>query len=211
VLSSFFPATKALAEIPAPDYPATKRCNRRGLTALGAHLVRQMMKDGMLIEADHLSERAREDVLKITDAAHYPVVSGHTDTGGTWSAKELRELKAAGGVSSQHLDDPATMAKAIVGRPGGLGSDTGGFATLPGKAALSYPFHVAGQTFARQRTGDRTFDLSTDGMAHYGLLPDLLAAVAREPQGAKALRILDGSAEAYLRMWEKAGTLSGRR
>jgi hypothetical protein len=96
------------------------------------------------------------------------------------------------------------MAKAIVSRPGGLGSDTGGFASLPGKAPLSYPFRLAGQTFSREQTGDKTFDLATDGVAHYGLLPDLLAAMAQQPGGAQALKILDGSAEAYLRMWERA-------
>ncbi|HEY6763095.1 MAG TPA: membrane dipeptidase [Baekduia sp.] len=210
VLSQFFPATKALAQIRPPRYTAGKHCNTQGLTPLGAHLVRQMMKSGMLIEADHLSERARDAVLKITDAAHYPVVSGHTDTGGTWSATELKALKAGGGVSSQRLSDPAALAKAIVARPGGLGSDTGGFAALPGKTPLTYPFTLDGQTFTRQQTGDRTFDLATDGMAHYGLLPDLLAAMAREPEGARALAVLNGSAEAYLRMWEKARTASGK-
>jgi hypothetical protein len=102
------------------------------------------------------------------------------------------------------------MAKAIVSRPGGLGSDTGGFASLPGKTPLTYPFHLAGQTFTRQQTGDKAFDLSTDGMAHYGLLPDLLAAMVHEPQGSKALAVLDGSAEAYIRMWEKARTASDK-
>jgi microsomal dipeptidase-like Zn-dependent dipeptidase len=203
VLSSFFPATKALADVPAPAYPKAKRCNTRGLTPLGAHLVRQMMKTGMLIEADHMSERAREEVLKITSARGYPVVSGHTDTGGTWSAGELRRLAGAGGVSSQRLDGPAALARAIVARPGGLGTDTGGFASLPGPQPLTYPFHLAGQTFVRQQTGERTFDLAADGVAHYGLLPDLLAAMTREPQGARALAILDGSAERYLRAWER--------
>jgi microsomal dipeptidase-like Zn-dependent dipeptidase len=204
VLSQFFPATKALAKVPEPSYPTAKRCNKRGLTPLGEHLVKAMMARGMLIEADHLSERAREAVLRITGARGYPVVSGHTDTGGTWSAKELRELAAAGGVSSQHVGAPAAMAKAIDARPGGLGTDTGGFATLPGPAPLAYPFRLDGQTFTRQQTGDRVFDLTTDGMAHYGLLPDLLAAMAREPGGARALRTLEGSAERYLRTWTRA-------
>jgi len=190
--------------VPAPRYPAGRRCNVRGLTPLGEHVVRRMMREGMLIEADHLSERARDRLLQITGARDYPVVSGHTDTGGTWSAGELAHLHAAGGVSSQRLDDPAALARAIVARPGGLGTDTGGFASLPGPHALSYPFHLAGQTFTRQQTGERSFDLATDGVAHYGLLPDLLAATARAPQGRRALAILDGSAERYLRMWERA-------
>jgi hypothetical protein len=58
--------------------------------------------------------------------------------------------------------------------------------------------------FARQRTGTRTFDLNRDGMAHYGLLPDLLADAARRPGGDAAMRTLLGSAEAYLRTWERA-------
>jgi microsomal dipeptidase-like Zn-dependent dipeptidase len=204
VLSQFFPATKALAKVPEPAYPKAKRCNVRGLTPLGAHVVRAMMRRGMLIEADHLSERARDAVLRITGAAGYPVVSGHTDTGGTWSAGELAALKRAGGVSSQRLAAPEALAKAIVARPGGLGTDTGGFASLPGPHALAYPFRLDGQTFTRQQTGERRFDLAADGMAHYGLLPDLLAAMARAPQGRRALAILDGSAERYLRMWERA-------
>jgi microsomal dipeptidase-like Zn-dependent dipeptidase len=205
VLSQFFPATKALAKVPEPAYPKARRCNVRGLTPLGEHLVRAMMQRGMLIEADHLSERARDAVLRITGARGYPVVSGHTDTGGTWSARELRALKAAGGVTSQRLADPATLATAVDARPGGLGTDTGGFASLPGAAPLTYPFRLDGQTFTRQQTGERTFDLATDGMAHYGLLPDLLAAMARKPGGRRALATLEGSAERYLRMWERAG------
>lgn len=39
-------------------------------------------------------------------------------------------------------------------------------------------------------------------MAHYGLLPDLLAAMARAPQGRRATALLFRSAEGYLRMWE---------
>jgi len=67
-----------------------------------------------------------------------------------------------------------------------------------------------GQTFTREVTGTRTFDLDTDGMAHYGLLPDLLAAMVRQPEGSKALRILDRSAEDYISMWEKARTASAK-
>jgi hypothetical protein len=89
-----------------------------------------------------------------------------------------------------------------------LGSDVGGFASLPGPSAeggpLGYPFrsfkgHV---TFRRQRTGTRAFDLSTDGVAHYGLVADLLADVQRQPGGRKALDLLFHSAEGYLRMWD---------
>jgi microsomal dipeptidase-like Zn-dependent dipeptidase len=213
VLSGFFPATKLLKNVKAPKYSKQKRCNPRGLTALGRHLVTRMMDKGMLIELDHMSERAREDVLKLAQKRHYPgVVSGHSDTGGHWTTSELRRLTALGGVASQRLDQPAALAKAIDARTRygakgvGLGTDVGGFSTLPSKAALAYPFRIggAGPEFARQVTGQRTFDLNADGMAHYGLLPDLLAATAQAPGGAKALGLLERSAETYLCMWAAA-------
>jgi hypothetical protein len=59
-------------------------------------------------------------------------------------------------------------------------------------------------SFARQTTGERTFEYNSDGVAHYGLLPDLLADMARRPDGRKAMGLLFRSAEAYLRMWELA-------
>jgi hypothetical protein len=91
-----------------------------------------------------------------------------------------------------------------------LGSDVGGFASLPGPrragAPLRYPFrsYLGHVTFGRQRTGTRVFDLNRDGVAHYGLLADLIADVQRQPQGRRALGLLFHSAEAYLRTWERA-------
>jgi hypothetical protein len=58
--------------------------------------------------------------------------------------------------------------------------------------------------FDRQRTGQRSFDLNTDGVAHYGLIADLLADAQQQPGGEQALRTLFGSAEAYLEMWGRA-------
>jgi len=222
VLSQFFPATKALAAAPKPTYAPGRHCNVRGLTDLGRHLVRRMMSKGMLVEMDHMSENAREDVLKLAEQQRYPVVSGHSDTGGTWTTSELRRLTALGGVASQTLAGPAELAQNIVARRRyrspdhyfgvGLGTDTGGFSTLPAARPdaaarpLAYPFHVNGSavSFTRERTGERTFDLNTDGVAHYGLLPDLLADMASRPHGKEATALLFRSAESYLRMWELA-------
>jgi hypothetical protein len=189
----------------------------RGLTKLGAHLVRSMMREGMLIELDHMSEKAREQVLAIAERARYPgVVSGHSDTGGLWTTSELRRLTALGGIASQRLASPAELADAIVARQRyrspkhrfavGLGTDTGGFASLPGPPStpLAYPFTIDGVSFERQRTGERTFDYNADGVAHYGMLPDLLADMARSPNGARATDLLFGSAEAYVDMWSAA-------
>jgi microsomal dipeptidase-like Zn-dependent dipeptidase len=218
VLAGFFPGTQAIADEGMPAYPAGRQCNARGLTALGRHLIRAMMARHMLIEVDHLSERARESVLRMAEGAQYPLVSSHTDTGGTWTTRDLRRLYAVGGFATARPETAGPLASRILQlsrlAPGGvgLGTDTGGFAALPGPRAdaaqnpLPYPFRSfdGHARFTRERTGERVFDLNTDGVAHYGLFADLLADMQRTRRGAAALRVLFRSAEAYLETWRRA-------
>jgi microsomal dipeptidase-like Zn-dependent dipeptidase len=221
-LSQFFPDAKRVLGIPIPDYPAGKQCNAKGLTNLGRYLVRRMMANHMLIEVDHMSERARLAVLKMAEAHHYPLVSSHTDTGGFWTRSDLQRLYALGGFATARLDDPTQLADTILKfrrdkSPShyfgvGLGTDTGGFSELPGPPAdavqnpLQYPFHsyLGNVKFARERSGERTYDLNSDGVAHYGLVPDLLADMQTEPRGSTAMRLLFRSAQAYLDTWSSA-------
>jgi hypothetical protein len=46
-----------------------------------------------------------------------------------------------------------------------------------GGTAVRYPFRTfdGGSTVDRQRTGERVFDVNSDGFAHYGMVPDWLA------------------------------------
>ncbi|MEA2389749.1 MAG: hypothetical protein QOG41_2522 [Thermoleophilaceae bacterium] len=215
--------TLVLGQVPEsiPVYPPGRQCNARGLTRLGEYAIRRLMDNHMLIEVDHMSERARQRVLAIAEERHYPLVSSHTDTGGKWVPSELRRLYAVGGFAAARVDDAARLPAKILSfrryrRKGlvgvGLGTDTGGFNALPGPAAdakrnpLPYPFRAfRGKVWCgRQRTGTRTYDLNVDGMAHYGLLPDLLADARRRRDGRRALGLLFHSAEAYLRTWELA-------
>jgi microsomal dipeptidase-like Zn-dependent dipeptidase len=203
---------------PCPEAGQGSSCNSKGLTDLGDYAIRALMSSHMLIEADHLSERARESVLQIAEQRHYPLISSHTNTGGFWTDSDLRRLFALGGYATARIDDADKLPAAInryrqFKSPNrylgiGLGSDTGGFNELPAapKTPLAYPFrpyrgHVV---FSRQRTGTRTFDLNEDGVAHYGLLPDLLAKTQTEPHGRAALGLLFHSAEAYLETWNRA-------
>jgi microsomal dipeptidase-like Zn-dependent dipeptidase len=196
---------------PATAAQSGRVCNQRGLTDLGEYAIRRMMDKHMLIEVDHLSEWAREKVLAISEARHYPLVSSHTGTGGLWTADELKRLFAQGGFATATIDDAAKMPAKILGfgRPAiGIGSDTGGFNALPGPdpGRLHYPFRsfTGRVTFKRERTGEKSFDLGTDGMAHYGLLPDLLADAQRRKDGRRALGVLFHSADAYIRTWQRA-------
>ena len=222
VLSPLFGPLASLSPEPLPIYPAGPQCNSLGLTSLGAYAVNRLMDNHMIIEADHLSERARLQVLAIAEARHYPLVSSHTGTGGFWTASDLERLAAIGGFATATLDEPAALAGKVLAiqRSGGggafgvgLGTDTGGFNELPGPdrspghKALAYPFRsLDGRVlFQRQRSGQRTFDINKDGMAHYGLMPDLLAGVEQQPGGPQATSVLLRSAEAYLRSWARTG------
>jgi microsomal dipeptidase-like Zn-dependent dipeptidase len=59
------------------------------------------------------------------------------------------------------------------------------------------------------RMGDRVFDYNTDGLAHYGLLPDFLQDLRNVELPAAAFDALFSSAEHYTQTWEKAQRISG--
>jgi microsomal dipeptidase-like Zn-dependent dipeptidase len=52
--------------------------------------------------------------------------------------------------------------------------------------------------------GRRTFDFNVDGLAHYGMLPDLLQDLKNIGLGTSALEALFSSADAYLSTWERS-------
>ena len=154
-------------------------------------------------------------------SAHYPLISSHNGTGGEWTSGELVRLYKLGGFAAVTPDvAPALAAKvlamakhdhhAFVGV--GLGTDTNGFSSLPGPRSdaaqhpLRYPFrsYDASVSFNRERTGTRTFDVNKDGVAHFGLVADLIADMERTRAGRRALAFLFNSAEAYLETWQRA-------
>jgi microsomal dipeptidase-like Zn-dependent dipeptidase len=206
---------------PCPEVGQGTMCNSKGLTALGAYLVERMMDARMLIEMDHLSERARLEVLALAEARDYPVVSSHTNTGGIWTPSDLRRLYALGGFATARPATAAALAQDILSfqpyqRTGqvlgvGLGTDTGGFNSSPGPDPsattnpLHYPFKPYGSNvlFYCELTGTHQFNFNTQGIAQYGQYPDLLAYMRQRPGGLEASRILFHSAEAYLEMWQR--------
>jgi microsomal dipeptidase-like Zn-dependent dipeptidase len=205
-----------------PTYPPGPVCNAKGLTSLGRYLVTKMIANHMVIEADHLGEKARDTVLSIAAANDYPVISSHTGTGGKWPADQLQRLYAMGGLATARSDTAPNVVSKILELSQsrsprfyfgvGLGTDTGGFNSQPGprpdarQHPLPYPFtSFDGRVrFTRQRTGSRTFDINTDGIAHYGLIADLVADMGLQNDGATATSLLFRSAEAYLEMWQRA-------
>lgn len=204
-------------------------CQNAGLTSLGEHLLTEMMRRGMVIEADHFPRRSYARVFEILEAADYPVA-------GTHGLNNDGRVYALGGVSKTGLGrcgdpaNPGAMTDRLAGRVAtieanggypaeGFGFDMNGFAGAPGPRfgdeascattqsdPITYPFtSVAGDvTFTPPRLGTREVDFNTEGMIHIGLFPELLEDARRTGSTDADLEPLFRSAEGYLRMWERA-------
>ncbi len=101
----------------------------------------------------------------------------------------------------------------------GFGFDLNGFAgaagprfgdnsvcSEPQSNPITYPFdsYAGDVTFTHPQLGVREFDFNTEGMAHIGLLPELIEDARRDGVTDDELEPLFRSAEAYIRMWERA-------
>ncbi|WP_416398982.1 hypothetical protein [Allohahella sp. A8] len=209
-----------------PYYDESRpHCNVRGLTRLGNYLVNRMIDLGMIIEIDHMSNKTAAAVMDIVDARNYSgVVSSHSHMnrdrlGGVHDL--TRRIALAGGVLapynsastslasdiSEYLDvvetTPYLHAVPFATDMSGLGSQAAPRSDTAVNP-LVYPFTTeSGVIVDRQKTGNRVFDLNTDGVAHYGLLPDHLQDI-REQTSDRIYESVMNSAEGYLQMWERA-------
>jgi hypothetical protein len=94
-----------------------------------------------------------------------------------------------------------------------IGTDVNGLAQLPGPSACCTPelFDVYGpQGITRAQSGDRIWDINSDGVAHYGMLPDLFYRWRSEGMPQKLLDPLFRSALGYVDMWTAVETAARR-
>ncbi|MFI6106384.1 discoidin domain-containing protein [Streptomyces sp. NPDC051310] len=212
------PAAEAEKQLPpgvaVPSYAADARCNTRGLTALGEHAVRGMMQRGMMIEIDHMSVKATGRVLDILESASYPgVLSSHSWMDTDWTERVYRlggfiaqYMHGAEGFTAEARRTDALREKYGAGY--GYGTDMNGVGGWPAPRGadtpdpVRYPFRSAdgGSVIDRQTTGERTWDINTDGAAHYGLVPDWLEDI-RVTGGQDVIDDLFRGAESYLTTW----------
>ncbi|MEA2272990.1 MAG: hypothetical protein QOI98_1698 [Solirubrobacteraceae bacterium] len=202
-----------------PVYPPPPHCNTRGLTTLGKHVVRRMMDLGMIVNPDHMSQAAVDDTLTLLETRHYSgVISPHgwMDPGNwprLWKLGGMAfpgHSAAADYVKEWHKYRPKSTPYAF---GWGYGADLGGLSHQPdADGSISYPFKSfdGKVTFDRQKTGDRTFDYSKDGVAHYGLYADWFDDLRKRGGDQLAQDLWDG-AEAYLEMWERASGIDTPR
>ena len=200
-----------------PIYPAPPTCNTRGLSTLGDHTIARMAEKHMIFDPDHMSVKARKASLDVTEALGYPgVFSSHS-----WSTPDAYpRIYKAGGIITPYAGDSTGFVEkweqhlawadpryyfgfgygADINGLGAQGSARG--ADAPDQ--VTYPFEgLGGVTIDKQVSGQRTYDINVDGVAHYGLYPDWIEDLRKLGGDAIAEDMARG-AEAYLQMWERA-------
>ena len=80
------------------------------------------------------------------------------------------------------------------------------------QSQVQYPITtlMSGLMLPQSTAGQRTFNFNTDGLAHYGLLPDFIQDLQNDGLTKQDLGPLFRSAEAYIQMWERAAARSVR-
>ncbi|MEU9133029.1 discoidin domain-containing protein [Kitasatospora sp. NPDC048540] len=212
------PALQAEKELPpgvtVPSYAAGAQCNTRGLTDLGAYAVRGMMKRKMMLEIDHMSVKAADQAFDILESESYPgVISSHSwmDLGWTERLYKLGGFAAQYMSGSEAFSAEAKRTDALRDKYGvgyGYGTDMNGVGGWPAPRGadapnpVKYPFRSVdgGSLIDRQTAGQRTWDLNTDGAAHYGLVPDWIEDI-RQVGGQDVVDDLFRGAESYLHTW----------
>ncbi|MCB9641427.1 MAG: membrane dipeptidase, partial [Myxococcales bacterium] len=217
-----------LSEIQGPALKGNY-CQKTGLTPLGKTLIEMLMKRGMIIDIAHLPRRALSEAYTILEKNDYPATKTHGSSndgrvyalGGMVGADLGRcSDENQPGAMGKGLANAVALAKEKGTYPAeGLGFDLNGFAGGPRprfgpntkcsgtqKNPITYPFKSfdGKVTFTQPSLGERKVDFNQEGMIHIGLLPELIEDVRHDGVDDKALEPLFRSAEAYLRMWEKA-------
>ncbi len=201
-----------------PVYPAKHHCNALGLTGLGEHTIRGLAKRHMVFDPDHMSVKARKTALDLVDSMKYPgVVSSHS-----WSTPDAypRIYDEKGFITPYAGDSTGFVAKwkrhLTWTNPKtywgfGFGADINGLGAQgdprPDAATnhpVTYPFTtLGGVKVDRQVSGQRTYDINKDGVAHYGLYPDWIQDLKMQA-GNDIVKDMSRGPEAYLQMWERA-------
>ncbi len=204
-------------------------CQKHGLTPLGETLLHELMARGMIPDIAHLPQRALGPAYEILEAANYPATKTH---GGINNGR-IYGLGGLVGVGLGRCADPEKPGNMVAGMLNriqeavskgaypaeALSFDLNGFAGAPrprfgpdsGCAQpqpnpMTYPFtsYDGKVTFTQPHLGNREVSFDTEGMIHIGLLPELIEDVRRNGATDADLEPLFRSAEAYIRMWEKA-------
>jgi hypothetical protein len=187
-------------------------------------MISEMAERGMIFDPDHMSARARTQALdfienemdKVNGLPYSGIISSHG-----WADDTIYpRIYELGGVVTPHAGGSASFVEKWRKHKAwaddryyfglGFGSDMNGFSTQGGPRGanaankVTYPFTgFGGVTVDKQVSGTRTYDINTDGVAHYGLYPDWIEDLRRQA-GPEIVDDLTRGSEAFLQMWERA-------
>ena len=216
---------RAFVPDPGPGCPSGQR-NSRALTATGIEGIREMMRLGMLIDIDHMSQDAVDQALSLAETVQpggYPLNSGHNNLRGPHRPGEavteraltatqyqrIGALHGMAGVGSSEQDAEAWLKVYLAvtaalghGAVAGFGTDTNGLALgMPPRPGSAVHYTSA---FPASRDGPKTWNYNEVGVAHYGMLPDFLQDVGSLEGGAAVVSKVMGGTEYFYQTWRKA-------
>lgn len=209
-------------------------CQKTGLTDKGVTLIKGIMKRGMIPEIDHLPRRSYLDVFALLEESNYPAAGTHGNTHSGKLYSDIGGFSKSQFDRCARSEMPGNMARDfrrhrdLIRDAGGFeatgfGFDFNGLAGMPGPRfgedsrcpeeqtnPVEYPFmsYDGAITFEQPRIGERVIDFNTEGMVHIGLVAELIEDARRTGVTNEDLDILFRSAEGYIRMWERAESLS---
>jgi microsomal dipeptidase-like Zn-dependent dipeptidase len=183
-----------------------------------------MMRLGMLIDVDHMSQAAVDQALTLAQSFGYPVNSGHNGIRGSFGTDSQTErslrpdqyasigkLHGMAGVGSsgtpadQWRDSYNLVVQTMgAGAVAGFGTDTDGFALgmpPPKPAAGTPPAVQYSAAFPQSTDGNKKWDYNNDGVAHYGMLTDFLQDVGSHANGKATIDNLMQGAEYFYQTW----------
>lgn len=222
---------KYLAQITMPPLVGAY-CQNATMTPLGEHMIAAMMERGMIIEVDHLPQWSYLRAYELLQKADYPASGSHGrnhdgmlyELGGVSTTGFGRCRDDKPGSTVQGFKDKIDFITEHGGYPGeGFGFDLNGFAgargprfgdgvcPTPQTDPVTYPFksYAGDVEFTEPVVGERTLDFNTEGLVHIGLLPELIEDARKDAVDEADLEPLFRSAEAYIRMWERAEQRAG--
>ncbi len=243
VVKNYFLTPDPLAE----TYRLTPRGhrNQKGLTPIGEFAIQEIMRRGMMIDIDHMSEKSANRTLEIADAPiKYPINSGHNgirglDSSGsqsenTRSDAQLEKIFGLGGMlgvgfskssSTQFQRNYSLAVSKMAGIPAAIGTDINGLEPAPAPRFGKYANFYSGGGSADDRTrvryvgvsspgtgepltvlqtGNKKWNINTDGVAHYGLLPDFLQELKNVGLTSDDRTSFFMSANEFAQMWDKS-------
>ncbi|MFT4189300.1 MAG: membrane dipeptidase [Aeromicrobium sp.] len=221
-LGSLLGAVSSASPLPValPAYGPGPHCNQKHLTDLGRFMLDQMVARNIIYDVDHMNAFSRSEALDELERLGYSgVISSHS-----WSdPTAYPRIYALGGMVNPYAGHSEGFASEWQGHQAsvdgrfyygvGYGADTNGLGPQGGPRnptddPVVYPFTgPGGVQIDQQVSGQRTYDVNTDGVAHYGLYPDWiqdLQMVAGRDINTDLLR----GPEAYLLMWERANGIT---